>query len=136
VTRPSRRATLTGFAFLFSLAVSSAAQPPPDRLKLAEDLARAHSVLPQGREWLNRHRTTAGKLMIPILQRCVEEPGEPELMAFSLFVRLSQKGKVLEVVTDLDAALGRCMTREAKDVKLPDTPREGFWIQLNLAAPL
>jgi hypothetical protein len=44
--------------------------------------------------------------------------------------------KVLEIVTELDAELGRCMTKEARDVQLPAAPREDFWIQVNLAAML
>ena len=57
-------------------------------------------------------------------------------MSFSTYLRLSQKGKVLEIVTELDAQLGRCMTEEARSVQLPQAPREDFWIQVNLAAML
>ena len=64
------------------------------------------------------------------------DPPEDELTAFSIYLRLSQRGKILEVVTDLDAALGRCMTKEAREVQLPEAPREAFWIQVNLAAGL
>jgi hypothetical protein len=39
-------------------------------------------------------------------------------------------------VTELDDALGRCMTNEAREVQLPGAPREDFWFQVNLAAGL
>jgi hypothetical protein len=39
-------------------------------------------------------------------------------------------------VTEIDAELGRCLTKESREVQLPEAPREGFWIQLNLAAML
>jgi hypothetical protein len=74
--------------------------------------------------------------VIPILRRCLPESPEDEVTAFSIYLRLSQKGKVLEVVTDIDAALGRCMTNEAPEVQLPKAPREDFWIQVNVAAGL
>ena len=74
--------------------------------------------------------------MIPVLNRCLPKSPEDELTAFSIYLRLSQKGRILEVVTDLDAALGRCMTNEAREVQLPEAPREDFWIQVNLAAGL
>ncbi len=116
--------------------VSAAAAEPPAKLKLAQDLARAHSVWPPGKEWLAKNQTEAGKLMIPVLNRCVADSPEGELTAFSVYLRLSKKGQVLEVVTDVDETLGRCMTKEAKGVRVPDAPRDDFWIQVNLAANL
>jgi len=112
------------------------AQDVPARLKLAQDLARAHAASAVGKEWLARNHAKAGELMIPVLQKCVEDSDEGELTSFSTYLRLSQKGKVLEIVTDVDAELGRCMTRGAKEVQLPPAPREDFWIQVNLATML
>jgi hypothetical protein len=77
-----------------------------------------------------------GQLVIPVLNRCLPQAPEDELTAFATYLRLSQQGRILEVVTDLDAALGRCMTNEAREVQLPEPPREDFWIRLNLAAGL
>jgi hypothetical protein len=39
-------------------------------------------------------------------------------------------------VTDVGPELGRCMTKEAAEVRLPQAPRDDFWIRLNLAATL
>lgn len=118
------------------LAVSVAVAAPPIRLKTAHDLAVAHAVWPPGRSWLEANKNKAGQLLIPALNRCLPESPEDELTAFSVYLRLSQKGKILEVVTDLDDALSRCMTNEAREVQLPEAPREDFWIQVNLAAGL
>ena len=118
------------------LAASVAVAAPPTVLKTAHDLAVAHAAWPQGRSWLDANKTKAGQLVIPVLNRCLPKSPEDELTAFSIYLRLSQKGKILEVVTDLDAALGRCMTNEAREVQLPEAPREDFWIQVNLAAGL
>jgi hypothetical protein len=82
------------------------------------------------------NKAKAGQLVIPVLHRCLPEYPGDELTAFSIYLRLSQKGKILEIVTDLDDALGRCMTNEAREVQLPEAPREDFWIQVNLAAGL
>ena len=119
-----------------AVAASVARAEPPTRVKTAHDLAVAHAAWPPGRSWLDANKTKAGQLVIPVLNRCLPESPEDEITAFSIYVRLSQKGKVLEVVTDLDAALGRCMTGEAREVQFPDAPREDFWIQVNLAAGL
>ena len=118
------------------LATTAAAAEPPSRLKLAEDLARAHAASPQGRDWLAANAPKAGQLMIPVLNKCVPDAADGELTAFSIYVRLSQKGKIQEIVTELDAELGLCMTRESREVQLPAAPREDFWFQLNLAAML
>ncbi len=118
------------------LAASVAAAAPPTRLKQAHDLALAHAAWPPGRFWLAVNKAKAGQLVIPVLNRCLPESPDDELTAFSVYLRLSQKGKILEVVTDIDAALGRCMTGEAREVQLPEAPREDFWIQVNLAAGL
>lgn len=132
--RPAlRQGVLLGLSVL---AVSVAVAAPPTPLKLAQDLALAHAAWPQGRSWLDVNKAKAGQLVIPILNRCLPESPGDELTAFSIYLRLSQEGKILEIVTDLDAELGHCMTNEAREVQLPKAPREDFWFQVNLAAGL
>jgi hypothetical protein len=132
-----RRALLPGVLLGVSvLAASVGVAAPPTPLKTAHDVAVAHAAWPQGRSWLDANKNKAGELVVPILNRCLPESPEDELTAFSIYLRLSQKGRILEVVTDLDAALSRCMTSEAREVQLPEAPREDFWIQVNLAAGL
>ncbi len=133
--RAVRKGVPLGLAVLAMLA-SVAVAEPPTRVKLAQDLARAHAAWPQGRAWLAENLSKTGQLVIPVLNRCVPDSPDGELTAFSIYMRLSQKGKILEVVTDIDAELGRCMTKESREVQLPEAPREDFWIQVNLAAPL
>ena len=130
--RALREGVLLGLPMLASVTVAE----PPTRVKLAQDLARAHAAWPQGRDWLAENLSKTGQLLIPVLNRCVPDSPDGELTAFSVYLRLSQKGKILEIVTDIDAELGRCMTRESREVQLPQAPREDFWIQVNLAAPL
>jgi hypothetical protein len=132
MSRALRKGVLLGLAMLASVAVAE----PPTRVKLAQDLARAHAAWPPGRDWVAENLSKAGQLVIPVLNRCVPDSPEGELTAFSIYLRLSQKGRVLEVVTDIDAELGRCMTRESREIQLPEAPREDFWIQVNLAASL
>ncbi len=132
-----RRALRKGVVLGVSvLAASVLVAAPPTPLKTARDLAVAHAAWPQGRSWLDANKAKAGKVLIPVLNRCLPESPEDELTAFSVYLRLSQKGKILEIVTDIDAELGRCMTDEAHEVQLPEAPREDFWLQLNLAAGL
>jgi hypothetical protein len=127
---------LLGLSVLAAVATLAAAAPPT-RLKLAQDLARAHAAWPQGREWIAQNRAKTEELIVPVLNRCVpDSPEEGELTAFSLYLRLSQKGRIEEVVTDVGPELGVCMTREAAEVQLPEAPRDDFWIRLNLAATL
>ena len=130
-----RESVLSGLPVLAILA-SLAMAEPPTRVKLAQDLARAHAASPQGRDWLAQNHAKTGQLMIPVLQRCLEDVPDGELTPFSIYMRLSQKGKILEIVTELDAELGRCMTKEARQIQLPEAPREDFWIQVNLATML
>jgi hypothetical protein len=127
------RGVLAGLSVL-AMVGSVAVAAPPTRLKTAQDLARAHAAWPPGHEWLNQNLSKAGQLLIPVLNRCLPESGDDEVTPFSVYVRLSQKGTILEVVTDISAELGRCMTQGARDVQLPEAPREDFWIELNLAA--
>jgi hypothetical protein len=131
--RALRQGALLGLSIL---AASVAVAEPPTRLKQAHDLALAHAAWPQGRSWLAVNKAKAGQLLIPVMNRCLPESPDDELTAFSMYLRLSRKGRIVEVVTDLDAALGRCMTTEAREVQLPEAPREDFWIQVNLAAGL
>ena len=132
----SRTFRAGAIAVLLPILSPASAEEPSPRLKLAQDLARAHAAWAPGKQWLARNHDKAAELMVPVLQRCVEDVEEGEIMSFSTYLRLSQKGKVLEVVTELDASLGRCMTDEAKSVELPQAPREDFWFQVNLAAML
>jgi hypothetical protein len=131
--RAPRQGVLLG---LWVLTASVAVAAPPTRLNTAHDLAVAHAAWPPGRSWLDANKAKTGQLMIPVLNRCLPKSPEDELTAFSIYLRVSQKGRILEVVTDIDAALGRCMTSEAREVQLPEAPREDFWVQVNLAAGL
>jgi hypothetical protein len=131
--RASGLCVLSGL-LVSALLPSVAAQELPARVKLAQDLARAHATWAPGKQWLALNHGRAAQLMVPVLQKCVEEVQDGELTSFSTYLRLSQKGKVLEIVTELDDELGRCMTKEG--VQLPAAPREDFWIQVNLAAML
>ena len=129
------RGVLWGLPVLAMLA-SVAVAEPPERVKLAQDVARAHAAWPPGRDWLAQNLSRTGQLVIPVLNRCVPDSPDGELTAFSIYMRLSRTGKILEVVTDVDEGLGLCMTKEGRQVQLPRSPREDFWIQLNLAATL
>ena len=51
-------------------------------------------------------------------------------------LKLAQKGKILDVVTDVDPQLDRCLLKESGEVTLSEPPREDFWVQVNLAATL
>jgi hypothetical protein len=106
------------------------------RVKKAQDAARANAATAQGREWKARHAAATDRLMIPLLNGCLPDPPGDIPTVFSVFVRLSQKGRVREVVTDLDAKLGTCMTTAAGEMPFPEAPREDYWIQVNMAAPL
>jgi hypothetical protein len=129
------RASLATVGVLAVLVSVSAAEPPK-RLKLAQDLARAHAAWPQGRDWLQANLARASELVVPVLGRCTTASSDAEVTAFSVYLKLSQTGRILDVVTDVDPRLDRCLLKESRDVTLPEAPREDFWIQVNLAAPL
>jgi len=103
------------------------------RLETARWAAGVNAKSESGREWMARHAPTIGQRVTPVLNGCLSESGE-ELTAFSVFVRLSRQGRVLEVLTDLDASLGACMTAGARELQLPEPPRDDYWVQVNLAA--
>jgi hypothetical protein len=131
----TRRAAVSAAALLFA-SVAGAQGDLAARVKKAEDAARANAATPQGKQWTQRNGASAGRLMIPVLNRCLpEEPGDIPTV-FSVFVRLSAKGRASEVVTELDEKLGTCMTQAARDLPFPEAPREDYWIQVNMAAPL
>jgi hypothetical protein len=106
------------------------------RVKKAQEAARANAASTEGREWAKRHSSATGRLMIPVLNQCLPDPPGDIPTVFSVYVRLSQKGRVREVVTDLDAKLGTCMTAAAGEMPFPEAPRDDYWIQVNMAAPL
>ena len=130
-----RKGVVLGFGVAMVLASPVTAEAPT-RLELAQKLAGIHAIWPQGRDWLAAHSAKTGELVAPVLNRCVPDAPDGELTAFSVYLRLTQKGKIKEVVTDVDADLGRCMTKESSEIVLPEAPRDDFWIQVNLAAML
>jgi hypothetical protein len=129
-----RRFLIAGSALLVAAGALAAEVPTPGVTR-ARTAARANAASTQGREWMRLHKTAVGSQLIPVLNGCLPDNGD-EVTAFSVYVRLTQKGRVLEVVTDLDAALGTCMTAAAKELQLPQAPRDDYWIQLNLATEL
>ena len=106
------------------------------RVRNAQHAARANAASAQGREWLKRHSAATGRLMIPVLNQCLPDSPGDELNVLSFYVRLSRQGRVREIVTDVDAKLGDCMSAAAREMPFPETPRDDYWVQVNLAAPL
>jgi hypothetical protein len=129
------RGVLFGLAWL-AAGQALAQEDLASRVKKAQDAARANAASPQGREWAQRQAPATGRLLIPVLNRCLPEPGGDIPTVFSVYVRLSRVGRVREVVTELDASLGKCMTAAAKDMPFPEAPRDDYWVQVNMAAPL
>ncbi len=113
----------------------SAQEKGAKRLETARWAADLNAKSDAGREWKARNEPTIGKLVTPVLNGCLPENGD-EITAFSVFLRLSRKGRVLEVLTDLDPSLGTCMTSGARELQLPEPPRDDYWVQVNLAASL
>jgi hypothetical protein len=111
------------------------AQEKGTRLETARWAADLNAKSASGRDWNARNVPAIGKLLTPVLNGCLPDDGD-EVTAFSVFVRLSRKGRVLEVLTDLDASLGTCMTAGARDVQMPEPPRDDYWLQVNLAASI
>ena len=130
-----RRCVWLGVALL-AAQPAVAQQDLAARVKKAQDAARANAASPQGREWAKSHSSATGRLLIPVLNRCLPEPAGDIPTVFSVYVRLSQAGRAREVVTELDAALGKCMTDAAREMPFPGAPSDDYWIQVNMAAPL
>jgi hypothetical protein len=105
------------------------------RVKRAEDAAVANGASAAGHQWMQQHSAAAARLLIPVLNQCLPDSGDAPT-PFSVYVRLSRKGEAREIVTDLDEELGRCMTAAAARMPFPEAPRDDYWIQLNMAAPL
>jgi hypothetical protein len=105
-------------------------------VKRAQEAARANAASPEGREWKERNAFATDRLMVLVLNRCLPEPGGDIPTTFSVYVRLSRAGRVAEIVTELDASLGTCMTTAARDLPFPEAPRDDYWIEVNMAAPL
>jgi len=140
-TQPERRLALAlGLTLALALAGPGrgiAQDELPPRVKAAQEAARANESAPGGREWKRQSLPAIDRLMILVLNRCLPKPPDDEIpQAFSVYVRLSRSGRALEIVTELDADLGRCMTGAARELPFPEPPRDEYWIQLNLAAPL
>jgi hypothetical protein len=129
------RHVMLGFALL-AACEGFAQEDLATRVKKAEEAARANAATPEGREWLQHNSSATDRQMILVLNRCLPDPPGDIPTAFSVYVRLSQSGRVREIVTELDAALGRCMTTAARDTPFPGAPRDDYWIQVNMAAPL
>jgi hypothetical protein len=130
-----RRGVVLGFGLL-AAGQALAQEDLAARVKKAQDAARANAASPQGREWMQRNSSATDRLMIPLLNQCLPDPPGDIPTVFSVYVRLSPAGRAREVVTELDASLGKCMTAGAREMKFPEAPREDYWIQVNMAAPL
>ena len=130
-----RRGVLCGFVLLTACVVL-AQEDLATRVKKAQSAARANAASSQGREWMQRNSSATGRLMIPVLNQCLPDPAGDVPTAFPVFVRLSRAGRVREVVTELDVSLGTCMTAAAREMPFPEAPRDDYWIQVNMAAPL
>jgi hypothetical protein len=133
MSRIERRAVVIGIALL--AAGQAFAQEDLDaRVRKAHEAASANAATREGREWLQQNSPLIDRLMIVVLNKCVT-PGDIPTM-FTVYVRLSRAGRVSEIVTELDATLGMCMTTGARNTPFPEAPRDDYWIRLNMAADL
>ncbi len=105
------------------------------RVKRAEEAAAANAASTAGHQWMQQHSAAAARLLVPVLNQCLPESGDSPT-PFSVYVRLSRKGEAREIVTDIDEELGRCMTAAGARTPFPEAPRDDYWIQLNMAAPM
>ena len=135
MSRGWRRGVLLGLAWL-AAGQALAQETLAARVKKAQDAARANAASPLGHEWVQRHSPATGRLLIPVLNGCLPEPDGDTPTVFSVFVRLSRAGRVREIVTELDDSLGKCMTAGAREMPFPEAPRDDYWVQVNMAAPL
>lgn len=106
------------------------------RVKRAQEAVRVNMESAEGREWMQRNQFATDRLMILLLNRCLPEPAGDIPTTFSVYLRLSKEGRAGELLTELDAALGRCMTDAARGLPFPEAPRDDYWIKVNMAAPL
>jgi hypothetical protein len=130
-----RRGVMLGFVLL-AASQAFAQEDLGARVKKADEAARANAATPEGREWLQQNSSLVDRLMIVVLNRCLPDPPGDIPTMFTVYLRLSRSGRVGEIVTELDAALGECMTTIARNIPFPEAPREDYWIRLNMAAPL
>lgn len=130
-----QRAVMLGLALL-TACQALAEEDLAARVKKAEEAARANAATPEGREWIQHNSFATDRLMVLVLNRCLPDPPGDTPTAFSVYLRLSRAGRVSEIVTELDASLGKCMTTVARDMPFPEAPRDDYWIQVNMAAPL
>jgi hypothetical protein len=121
---------------LLAAGLAVAEEDPAARIKKAREAARANAASPEGREWKRDNSFATDRLMILVLNRCLPDPPGEIPTAFSVYLRLSRAGSVREVITELEPALEKCMDTVARDLPFPEAPRDDFWIQVNLAAPL
>jgi len=131
----TRRGVLCGSALLLAGQVLGQ-DDLATRVRKAQDAVRANMETPEGREWMQRNLFATDRLMILLLNRCLPEPGGDIPTTFSVYLRLSKAGRAGEILTELDAALGKCMTAAARELPFPEAPRDDYWIKVNMAAPL
>ena len=129
------RAVICGFALLVT-SQGLAQEDLAARVKKAQEAVRANLASPEGREWIQHNLFATDRLMILLLNRCLPEPDGDIPTAFSVYLRLSKTGRAREIVTELDAPLGKCMTAAARELPFPEAPRDDYWIKVNMAAPL
>jgi hypothetical protein len=122
-------------AVALAAGVVVAAEDLAARVEKAEAAAKANAASAAGREWNRRHSAASAKLLMPTLDKCLPEDGDIPTV-FAVYVRLSGKGRVQEAVTELDVDLSSCLTAGAAATVFPAPPRDGYWIQLNMAADL
>jgi hypothetical protein len=122
---------------LWAVSPALAEEPATTPIEKAQEEAQANADSPEGRAWKRSHSVATDRLMLLVLHRCLpDDPAGDIPTAFPVFVRLSKEGTAREILTDLDASLGTCMTKAAGKLPFPEAPRDDYWIQVNMAAPL
>lgn len=101
-----------------------------DSLKKAREAVRRDARTREGIDWERQHAPWLGPVLTPLGEQCREDAPSGQDKKFTIYLRLSAKGQVVEVLSDSETPYAVCFRDSVARITFPRIPRDGYWFEI------
>jgi hypothetical protein len=124
--------TSNSIALLLFIYANGAMAGAGPSFESARTQSHRDSRVPEGIAWEQKNAAEGGTRLSPVINECRKTAPKGKEDNFTLLVRLSKHGAPLKVLVSPETQFSECVRSGAASINLPDAPREGYWLEINM----
>lgn len=117
-----------------AVGLSAESPAPATSLEAARKAVRKAKSTSEGRAWERKHSPWLGPAITPTMKRCIKEAPEGRTDEFTIYLRLSSTGNVVESLVEPDTQYTQCFRDGVSQLTYPEVPRNDFWFEIAMHA--